>query len=167
MAGHNVRAKIVRTLVLGNLFGAVLTWCYFNFIDYESSVMEGHAWGLDVLYFIAGFSLLSGVGTAWGLRWSRPLYDHRTGRSGTVDPAIVRRRAILVPFLYTAITLCGWVLAGIIWGVLQPILWGTFTPARSLRAMFGITGIAGTVTAACIFFSIEHQWRPMLPTFFP
>ena len=148
MDGRAVRGSIVWTMVLGNLLGAVLTWFYFNFVDYQSSLIPEHAWGLDILYFIVGFSLLSGTGTVWGLRWSRPLRDYRTAGPGTVDPAIVRRRAILVPFLYTAITLCGWVLAGIIWGVLQPILWGTFTPARSLRAIFGITGIAGTVTAS-------------------
>src|SRR6266850_7300941 len=162
MEGSGVRQTIVWTMVLGNLFGAILTWFYFSFVDYESAMMPARALGLDVLYFIVGFSLLSGAGTLWGFRWSRPLRDYRTAEPGTVDAAVVRRRAILVPFLYTAITLCGWVLAGIIWGVLQPILWGTFTPARSLRAMFGIAGIAGTVTTAFIFFSIEHQWRPMM-----
>src|ERR1700741_4334248 len=120
MEGRAVRGKIVWTMVLGNLFGAVLTWFYFPFVDYASAaVIADHAWGLDVLYFVAGFALLSGAGTVWGLRWSRPLQEYRMG-ARAVDPEIVRRRAILVPFVYTAITLWGWVLAGIIWGVLQP-----------------------------------------------
>ena len=165
MEAYAARGKLVKTLLLGNLLGALLTWFYFTFIDYPATVGPAQTLGLDVLYFIVGFSLISGVGVTWGIRWARPLRDR--GTAAGVDPAIVRRRAILLPFVYTAITLCGWVLAGIIWGVLQPILFGFFSPARSLRAMFGITGIAGTVTAAFIFFSIEHQWRRVLPAFFP
>jgi adenylate cyclase len=162
---YAARGKLVKTLLLGNLLGALLTWFYFTFIDYTATVVPAATLGLDVLYFIVGFSLISGVGVAWGIRWARPLRD--LGTSAGVDPAIVRRRAILLPFVFTAITICGWVLAGIVWGVLQPILFGSFSPARSLRAMFGITGIAGTVTAAFIFFSVEYQWRRVLPAFFP
>src|SRR2546422_276342 len=165
MEAYAARGKLVKTLLLGNLLGALLTWFYFTFIDYPATVGPAQMLGLDLLYFIVGFSLISGVGVAWGIRWARPLRDR--GTAAGVDPAIVRRRAILLPFVYTAITLCGWVLAGIIWGVLQPTLFGFFSPARSLRAMFGITAIAGTVTAAFIFFSIEHQWRRVLPAFFP
>src|SRR3989442_9034768 len=165
MEAYAARGKLVKTLLLGNLLGALLTWFYFTFIDYSATAGPAQTLGLDVLYFIVGYSLMSVVGVAWRIRWAGPVRDG--GTVAGVDPAIVRRGAILLPFVYTAITLCGWVLAGIIWGVLQPILFGFFSPARSLRAMFGITGIAGTVTAAFIFFSIEHQWRRVLPAFFP
>jgi adenylate cyclase len=79
----------------------------------------------------------------------------------------VRRRAIMVPYVFAALSLAGWVMAGLIWGFLYPVLWGIFSPGRSLRSLFGITCVAGTVTAALVFFAVEHQWRRVLPTFFP
>src|SRR5207244_13513009 len=45
--------------------------------------------------------------------------------------------------------------------------WRTVPPARSLRSPFGSTCVAGTVTAAVICFAVGHQWRRVLPAFFP
>src|SRR5437660_17408 len=98
-------------------------------------------------------------------RWARPL-GHADTAAGP-EAAIVRRRAILVPYMFAALSFGGWILAGLVWGVLYPVLWGIFTPARSLRSVFGITCVAGSVTAVLIFFSVEHQWRRVLPVFFP
>jgi MFS family permease len=65
------------------------------------------------------------------------------------------------------LSLLGWTLAGIIWGVIWPLLAGVFTPYHSLRQLFGNTVIAGGVTVAFIFFASEYQWRRRLPEFFP
>jgi adenylate cyclase len=73
----------------------------------------------------------------------------------------------MVPYVFAGLAFAGWILAGLIWGVLYPVIWGFFTPARSIRSIFGITCVAGTVTAALVFFSVEHQWRRVLPAFFP
>src|SRR5215510_14554847 len=73
----------------------------------------------------------------------------------------------MVPYVFAALSFAGWIGAGFIWGVVYPVIWGFFTPARSLRLIFGITGVAGTVTAALVFFAVEHQWRTVLSAFFP
>src|SRR5207247_1969480 len=44
---------------------------------------------------------------------------------------------------------------------------GTFTPRVAVRVVFGIIGVGGTVVTALIFFAAEHQWREVLPKFFP
>jgi adenylate cyclase len=118
-----------------------------------------------IAFFVVGFGTLLSAGVMWGSRWSRPL-------SGPLPPSgpdaeLVRRRAILVPYVFGALAFAGWIGAGLVWGVLYPVLWGFFTPARSVRSLFGITCVAGTVTAALVFFAVEHQWRRVLPAFFP
>src|SRR6266542_355381 len=160
-----VFAKLTWTQLLGNLFGALLTWFYFRFVDYTAAQFQAQISRGEIVYFVLGFAALVEVGRAWGSRWARPL--ERADPTAGAGTALVRRRAILVPYVFAALSFGGWILAGLVWGVLYPILWGIFSPARSLRSVFGITCVAGTVTAALIFFAVEHQWRRVLPAFFP
>jgi len=81
--------------------------------------------------------------------------------------AEARRRALLFPWAMAASTLSAWVVAGVIFGVVGPLLAGWFTVSSALRAMIGITAVGGVVTAAIVFFSIENRWRQELPGFFP
>jgi adenylate cyclase len=74
--------------------------------------------------------------------------------------------ALLLPYALAGITLAGWGLAGVLWGIVWPLLAGTFSPTRSARLVFGITGIGGLVTTAFVFFASEHRWRNVLPAFF-
>src|SRR6266545_4112632 len=160
-----VFAKLTWTQLLGNLFGALLTWFYFRFVDYTAAQFQAQISRAEIVYFVLGFAALIAVGIAWGSSWARPL--ERADPTAGAGTALVRRRAILVPYVFAALSFGGWILAGLVWGVLYPILWGIFSPARSLRSVFGITCVAGTVTAALIFFAVEHQWRRVLPVFFP
>jgi adenylate cyclase len=79
----------------------------------------------------------------------------------------VRRRALQFPYFLAGLSLLGWTVAGLIWGVLWPLLAGVFSPYHSLRQLFGNTVIAGGVTTAFTFFASEYQWRRRLPEFFP
>src|SRR5206468_2761080 len=87
-----VFAKLTWTQLLGNLFGALLTWFYFRFVDYTAAQFQAQISRGEIVYFVLGFAAL---------------------------------------------------------------------------IAFGITCVAGTVTAALIFFAVEHQWRRVLPAFFP
>ena len=75
--------------------------------------------------------------------------------------------ALLFPYVLAGVSVVGWLLAGMLWGVVWPFLAGTLAPHRVARAFFGNTVIAGGVTCAFIFFSVEHYWRRRLPGFFP
>ena len=159
------RLRISGISVLANLLGALLTYFYFRFVDYAA--VEGRVtWG-EIVFFVLGFGLLAGVGTWWGRRWSRPL--EIGGEAGPAEARLadVRWRAILLPYVLAGLNFVGWVLAGVIWGGVWPLIHGHFSLARMARSMVGITLVAGTVTAAFIFFAIEHQWRRALPVFFP
>lgn len=151
----------------GNLLGAIIAFVYFRVVDPSSSVLPPVRW-LDVIISIILFALIVGAGIGLSRPWTRPL--NRVAELPTLPPAeaeVVRRRALLFPYFLAGLSFTGWVMAGLIWSVLWPIVAGVFTPSGSLRLLFGNTVIAGGVTVAFIFFASEHQWRRRLPEFFP
>ncbi len=160
MDPRSVRLSITAISLSGNLLGALLTFFYFRFID---SATSGPPVGPgEILFFAIGFSALLGFGV-WRMRlWTRPLMSGQ----GSADPE-VRRRAALFPLKFASLNAWMWVLAGVLWGVVGPLLLGHFTPGGAIRQMFGITCIAGTVSTAFVFFAIERRWRAVLPQFFP
>jgi len=44
MEAYAARGKLVKTLLLGNLLGALLTWSYFTFIDYPATSGRRKRW---------------------------------------------------------------------------------------------------------------------------
>jgi adenylate cyclase len=160
-----VFGKLTLIQLLGNLVGALLTWFYFRFVDFTAPQFQERISPAEIVFFVVCFGALITAGIVWGSRWSRPL--DRSDPAARADPELVRRRALMVPYVFGALAFAGWIGAGLIWGVLYPLIWGFFTPERSMRSLFGITGVAGTVTAALVFFAVEHQWRHALPAFFP
>jgi adenylate cyclase len=162
---RRVFAKLTWTQLLGNLVGGLLTWFYFRFVDFTAPQFQERISGGEIAFFVVFFGALITTGIVWGSRWARPLDG--SDPASSVDAELVRRRAIMVPYVFGALAFAGWIGAGLIWGVLYPIIWGIFTPGRSIRSVFGITCVAGTVTAALVFFAVEHQWRRVLPAFFP
>ena len=158
-------AKLTWTQLLGNLVGALLTWFYFRFVDFTAPQFQARISRGEIVFFVVCFGALISAGIVWGSRWARPLSG--PVRAGGPDADLVRRRAIMVPYMFAALAFAGWIMAGVVWGVLYPVLWGFFTPGRSIRSIFGITCVAGSVTTALVFFAVEHQWRRVLPAFFP
>lgn len=162
MAGEfSGRLRLHRVLA-GNLLGAMLTFVYFNRIDPHAAAFDGPAWLRPLPFFTLGFVVVAALVYAVGRPWFRPL-----AAPGAPPSALARRRALLVPHVLAGLTLGGWALAGLLWGIVWPLLAGSFTPARSVRLVFGITGIGGLVTTAFVFFVSESRWRGALPEFFP
>jgi adenylate cyclase len=151
--------------VLGNLLGAFLAFFYFRYIDTAASELSPPV-RVDFIFFAIGFGVLAVAGNVISLRWMRPITRALTTGEGLDHPEI-RRRALLYPWMQAGVTALAWVLAGLTWGVAWPLATGTFEPWLSVRLVFGITGVAGTVVTTLIFFAVEHQWRAVLPAFFP
>jgi len=107
-------------------------------------------------------TLLIGFGIALGLRLNAPLMHPERH-----DPREVRRVALAFPYVMTAIAALGWILAGVIFGVLWPWMTGILSLRGAVRNVFGVTVIGGGVTAAFVFLSAERFWRDELRTFFP
>ncbi len=157
----------LRILVVGNLLGALVSFFYFRFVD--SSAAELPEVGIfEIGFSIIAFSVLAFAGYLLGRRWAAPLTSW-TGPEGLPESSVelVRRRALLFPYALAGISVLGWLLAGVLWGVVWPLLAGTLAPHRIVRSIFGNTVIAGGVTCTFIFFSVEHLWRRRIPKFFP
>jgi adenylate cyclase len=145
---------------LANLFGAVMAFVYFRFIDPITSGPE-FTWR-EIVFFVVGFTVLSVVGARLATRWAAPML---TGDRGSAE---ARRRALQFPWLMAGISFANWTIAGVIFGVVGPLLAGwPLTVASAVRAIVGITAVGGLVTAVIVFFSVESRWRQELPGFFP
>ncbi len=153
--------------MLANLVGAVVAFSYFSFIDDMALAGAGGAGTGTIVFFALGLGALLVIGSAWATRWARPLTRVREGSREPGDVREARRRAVLLPYMVALITACGWVLAGLIWGVFQPLVTGSFMLTQALRQIFGITFVAGLVTTAFVFFAVERLWRRELAVFFP
>jgi len=161
----SIRQRLLRLLVFGNLGGAVLTFVYFREVD---PIAEGiRMGGGEIAFFALGFSLLSVAGRIASARWMRPITQAGLELPTRVADSMVRRRVLLMPAFMALLTFTGWAAAGLIWGVLWPVLVGSFALEAALRQLFGITFVSGIFVAAGMFFGVERIWRAELPRFFP
>src|SRR5215468_1604114 len=155
------------TTIAGNLLGAILTFFYFRVVDPEVAAASGAVSARDVALSVAAYVALVAIAYPLGKRWLSPLLAPPRDEAAAADP-LVRRRALQVPSVFACLTLAGWILAGIIWGVVWPsVTAGRFEPHLSLRLFFGITVLAGSVATAFAFLAAEHSWRRAMPVFFP
>src|SRR5262249_4710098 len=142
-----------------NLFGAVMAFAYFRYLDPVTSAPEV-TWA-EIVFAAGVFIALTVTGARGATRWAAPMFTRDPGSSD------VRRRALLFPWVSAGSTFVSWVVAGVIFGVVWPLFTGHFSVESALRTIVGITAVAGIVTAAIVFFSVENLWRQELPRFFP
>src|SRR4030095_11636222 len=125
----------VAVLVPANLVGALVSFTYFAFVD-PLAPPRTYEIGGAVRFFAVGFTLLS-VGVAvWSDRWSRVLNPVARRYPTSID---ARRRALLLPYSLAGIVFCAWALAGLLFGVIRPLMIGMFTMERAIRFIFGNT----------------------------
>jgi len=147
-----------------SLLGAIVTFLYFRYVDVgTSSPRPGPG---ELIFSGVAFALLGAIGLSLSNRWLRPLLRHRVDPASPIDER-VRQRALLLPYAIALVTFIGWAMAGIIWGILWPLMAGTFTVERALRSLFGTSVIAGVLATAFVFLAVEHQSRRVLPRYFP
>jgi adenylate cyclase len=157
------------TMIAGNLLGAILTFFYFRVVDPDIAAAAGRVSVREIALSAMIFVALVSVGYPLGRRWLFP-FEALRGSGGDIPAAmspLLRRRALQVPYVFACLTLSGWILAGVIWGVFWPTLSDRFNPGLSLRLFFGITAIAGSVATVFSFLVVEHRWRRAMPLLFP
>src|SRR5436190_16858294 len=164
-ASASTRQRLVRLVVLGNLCGAVLTFLYFREIDPIAGA--GRLGAAELAFFVVGFSLLAVAGRVTSALWMRPVAHGGVEPPTAAQQAVARRRVLLMPAFMALLTFTGWAAAGLLWGVLWPLLAGVFVLESALRQLFGITFVSGTFAATAMFFGVERLWRAELPRFFP
>src|SRR5437667_131861 len=156
-------------LVVGNLVGALLTFLYFRVIDLPSAGPARDLGLWEIGYFVVGFSALVAVAWVWVRKWISPLVKVQAivADLPEAEARLAKQRALMLPPMLAMVSFVAWIAAGVIWGVLWPMIAGFFAPGRAWRTVFGITGVAGSVSTAFVFLVTEHQWRRAMPHFFP
>src|SRR5437879_3941581 len=156
-------------LVVGNLVGALLTFLYFRVIDLPSAGPSRDLGPWEIGYFVVGFSALVAVAWVWVRTWISPLVKAQAvvAELPQAEARLVKQRALMLPPMLAMVSFVAWIAAGVIWGVLWPVIAGVFAPERVWRTVFGITVVAGSVSTAFVFLVAEHQWRRAMPHFFP
>jgi adenylate cyclase len=163
--GRQERLDLRLVSLPANVLGAILAFGYFRFIDPAAMALARRPRAGELVFFVVGLVALMIAGHRLGRRWMAPLLAGPPPPGPSGDG--IRRRAVLVPWVTAGLTLLGWLLAGLIWGVMVHLVSGTFELAHSVRMFFGITIIAGLAATACTFFAVEQRWRRRLPDFFP
>jgi adenylate cyclase len=142
-----------------------VTFVYFRYVDWTAVAVGRTPGPGEIVFSVLAFAALVLIGYALGVRWVAPLPATAPAPGPAGDAA--RRRLLQAPWILAGITLLGWTAAGLVWGIVWPLLAGTFNPAQSARGVFGIVVIAGSLTVATVFFLVEHRWRQVLPALFP
>ena len=157
------RPLLTPLIVAANGVGAIVTYCYFMFIDLPRQHPHTVGTAADIAFFVVSLTVLLALGIWLTLPMRVPALDQRVD----VDDPGIRRRAVALPVRVAGISALGWFVAGLVWSVLWPLLTDTFSLTRVLRQMIGITIIGGSVTTAFTFFAVEQRWRRYLPGYFP
>src|SRR3954451_13766246 len=143
-----MRWRILSVITPVNLSGAVLVFIYYRWVDHHALYQSRMLNAGELIYFVVGFAALGFLGYRLNVRWSAPVRDSLAAGGALSD--LARRRALQVPFNTARVSAIGWLLATIIWGVVWPLIDGSFSLWHALRMMLGML-MAGTLVVAAIF----------------
>src|SRR5438552_11329487 len=147
-----MRRKMMALITPVNLGGAVLTFIYFHWVDYTALENSRMPTPGELLYFVVAFAALVTIGYRINVRWAAPLSE--SAGPGAMSE-LARRRALQVPYMFAAVSAVGWMLATIIWGVLWPLIDGSFAPRHSVRMKIG-TMMAGSLAVNSVLLRNAH-----------
>lgn len=104
----------------------------------------------ELVFFALAFTLLFLLGRGAAYRWLGPVIAVAGALPQGDLGAGLRRRALLVPAFLALLSFSGWVAAALVWGVLWPLLAGTFTPAGAMRQSSGTRILVSGATRALL-----------------
>lgn len=170
--------KIAVLLPIINIIGAVLTYLYFSLILKSNVLHENVPDYYSPLFFVVGTAVLILCFNMSRRKAVKSLFNVAYGgmEIRSLEESEVyhlQREALQFPMVVSVITFIVWVLAGFIFGILQPLIasriFSTEIPnlVDCLRQFFGIALLGGGVTTLILYFVLENAWRNYIPRFFP
>jgi adenylate cyclase len=169
------RFKVMMASILLNAFGAGLAFVYFTFI--RTGLMPGPA-QLDVRtqtwYFVLVMIVIFSAASLVSMRYPGRLWKDLAAVKDERDPKRVEAlvgRFLNLPFATSALSLFAWLAAGVLYGILQPLLLA-YTPEaaqwyRSYQVFFGIVFVGAPYTVICLYFITEWIVRTEIRSIFP
>jgi len=164
--------------MIGNALGALLTFLYFTYI--ETGFKAGSR-GLPIhyfIYFIVAVSLIFLIVRLFGRRFFPSVFQDANGKTSLNDLDEVsvermKRTALNRVPLEAGVTLLAWLLAGFLFGFLQPVFFQSVFGMSDLsmtdgfRIFMGTIFVGGSVTTLFVFFASERVWRTEIARFLP
>jgi len=162
-----------------NLVGAIFTFFYFNMLERPFYAVDKIPGYYELIFFALGFIFLAIiVSICFRSKSIRELEKIISNKKNIQDLEMsevhhLQREALKHPMVVSLTIFMIWVLAGFIWGFVEPItrskLYDLATPdtIRCLRRFVGIAIMGGGITSFFIYFVWENTWREYIPKFFP
>jgi adenylate cyclase len=171
--------KIRLLLPLINFIGAVTTFIYFNFIlESEVNLNDIPEYFAPLFFVIANFVIMPP--TIFYLRRKSmktmiEVAEETIEINALEKPEIyhLQREALQFPITVAVTTFIVWIIAGFVFGVLQPLLGSKIFNTQApdliycLRIFLGISLLGGGITTLVSYFIVENVWRQSIPKFFP
>jgi sigma-B regulation protein RsbU (phosphoserine phosphatase) len=161
--------------ILLNLFGAGLAFVYFTFI--RTGLMPGPQ-QLDVRtqtwYFVFVMIVIFSAATLVSTRYPGRLWRDLATVGDETEPRRVKAlvgRFLNLPFASSALSLFAWLAAGVLYGILLPLLLFHTPEAaqwyRSYQVFIGIVFVGAPYTVICLYFITEWMVRAEIRSVFP
>lgn len=175
---YGVNMKIHAVLPVVNTIGGIAVALYFTFIlpaNEVSAVLSPYYYPI---FYICGSLVLAVFFLLTRGKSFTSLTNVAYGKTpiGSMEDDEVRylqRGALQLPFRVSVINFMVWILAGFIFGLLEPMIkariFGIPTPdlVFCVRQFLGISLLGGGITTMVLYFVFENAWRSFVPRFFP
>ena len=170
--------RIFVLIPLVNMLGAVGTYIYLAFILPDSAVSADIPAYFSPLFFVTGSAVLASFVMTLRRKSVRTMLDVAYGKIQIksfeeLEIYRLQREALQFPMVVTAISFMIWILAGFIFGFLEPLITARIFNLQipdlvpCMRQFLGTSLLGGGITAMILYFVLENTWRSYIPNFFP
>jgi HAMP domain-containing protein len=160
------------------MVGAVIIYLYFHFILPVYTITIDIPGYYPPLFAAIGTALLCLVGFFLINRDTKIMfdvaYDHSEIKSLEESEIYhIQREALRFPITVSGVSFMIWILAGFIFGFLEPLITAKIFNIQiphlifCMRRFIGISLLGGGITSLVLFFILENAWRSYIPNFFP
>jgi len=170
--------RIVVLIPLVNMVGAVAIYFYFSFVQPAHEVAADIPGYFPPLFAGIGTAVLCLLGLSLFRRSLTSMFDvafdkiqiHSLEES---EIHHLQRETLKFPMVVTVISFMIWILAGFIFGLLEPLIAARIFNVQTpdlifcIRRFLGISLLGGGITAMILYFIMENAWRPYVSNFFP
>jgi len=174
--GEMNRIMVLTPLV--NMVGAMAIYFYFSFIQttYETAAeIPGY---FSPLFAAIGTAVLCLFGILFFRRSLKSMFDVAFDKIQIhsleeLEIYHLQRETLKFPMFVALIAFIILILAGFIFGFLEPLIAARIFTVQTpdlvfcIRRFLGISLIGGGITSMVLYFIMENAWRPYVPNFFP
>lgn len=170
--------RIIFLIPLVSVVGATAIYLYFSFI------LPGYTVEIDIpgfyspLFAATGTFFLCLIGFILVRKTTKTMFavaNNSINITSFEESEIyhLQREALKFPLIVSAVSVMIWILAGFIFGFLEPLvaarIFNIQTPdlVFCMRRFLGIALLGGGITSMVLFFILENAWRSYIPNFFP